>query len=258
MGPAIAGINSGQESLRMKVKAFVVSIVLLMAALAVAQTAEKPPQSAGNVYPAGPNDLRTVLTQMNTASKTFKTAQADFQWDQYQKVVDETDVQKGQMFLKRTGKGMDAALQITSPDPKQVVFKDGKLRFYQPKIDQVTERDASSNRGDVESFMSLGFGGSGDDLEKSYEVKMDGWEQIDGIKTAKLELTPKSEKIKASLSKVILWIDPARDVSIRQQFLQPSGDYRVAHYANIKINTSIPDDVFKLKTTSKTKVVKAQ
>lgn len=242
----------------MKVKAFAVSLVLMLAAMVFAQTPEKSAQNAGTVSPAGPNDLRTVLTQMNAASRTFKTAQADFQWDQYQKVVDETDVQKGHMFLKRTGKGMDAALQITSPDPKQVVFRDGKLKFYQPKIDQITERDTSSNRADVESFMSLGFGGSGDDLEKSYDVRMDGWEQIDGIKTAKLELTPKSEKIKSSLSKVILWLDPVRDVSIRQQFLQPSGDYRVAHYTNIKINSSIPDDVFKLKTTSKTKVVKAE
>ncbi len=218
----------------------------------------KPAQNAGQVTPAGPQDLKNVIAQMNQASKTFKTAQAEFQWDQYQKVVDETDVQKGQMFLKRTSKGMDAALRITSPDQKQVLFKDGDLQFYQPKIDQVTERKAGENRSDIESFMSLGFGGSGDDLLKNYDVKMSGWEQVDGVKTAKLELVPKSEKIKASLSQVILWLDPARDVSIKQQFLQPSQDYRLAHYSDIKINGSLPRDVFKLKTTSKTKFVKAQ
>lgn len=221
-------------------------------------TPAKSEQNTAQITPAGPQDLKNVIAQMNQASKTFKTAQADFQWDQYQKVVDETDVQKGQMFLKRTSKGMDAALRITSPDRKQVLFKDGKLQFYQPKIDQVTERDASQNRSDIESFMSLGFGGSGDDLLKNYDVKMSGWEQVDGVKTARLELAPKSEKIKASLSQVILWLDPARDVSMKQQFLQQSQDYRLARYSNIKINGSLPGDVFKLKTTSKTKFVKPE
>jgi outer membrane lipoprotein-sorting protein len=249
----------------MKLKIFAGIVCLGLLAQSHAQsgsakssTPAKSEQNSAQISPAGPQDLKNVIAQMNQASKTFKTAQADFQWDQYQKVVDETDVQKGQMFLKRTSKGMDAALRITSPDQKQVLFKNGKLQFYQPKIDQVTERDASQNRSDIESFMSLGFGGSGDDLLKNYDVKMTGWEQLDGVKTAKLELVPKSEKIKASLSQVLLWLDPARDVSIKQQFLQPSQDYRLARYTNIKINGSLPGDVFKLKTTSKTTFVKPE
>lgn len=214
--------------------------------------------STAAVTPATPADLQRVLAQMNRAAATFKTAQADFVWEQYQKVVDETDTQRGTMYLKRTKNGMDAALRITSPDVKQVIFKDGKLSFYQPRIDQVTERETSGNRADVESFMSLGFGASGDDLMKSYEVKMDGWETVDGVKTAKLELTPRAQKLKSSLSKVLLWIDPERALSLKQQFLQPSGDYRVATYSNIKVNQKIPGDAFRLKTTSRTKVVDAQ
>ena len=228
------------------------------AAKSAGQTApaagEKKP-GPSPITPAGPNDLKTLLAQMNSAAKTFKTAQADFQWDSFQRVVNETEVQKGQMFLRRTSKGMDAALRVTSPDLKQVVFKDCILSFYQIKIDQVTKRNACENRADVESFMSLGFGASGDDLEKKYQVTMEGWETLQGVKTAKLSLLPKEEKLKGSLSKITLWVDPSRSLAIQQHFLEPSGDYRLAKYANIKVNGKVPDDAFKLKTTSKTTFV---
>ena len=89
---------------------------------------------------------------------------------------------------------MDAAFDIGGPAPKQVVYKDGKLRIFEKKINQVTERNVGKNKSDVEAFLSLGFGASGDELQRDYDVKMDGWETVDGVKTAKLDLTPKKPK----------------------------------------------------------------
>ena len=215
-------------------------------------------ESAPAQSSAGPQDLKSLLAEMDKAATSFKSAQADFEWDQYQKVVDEHDVQKGQIYFRKVKGGMDAAVKITSPEPKQVLFKDGKLSLYQPKIDQVTEYKAGQNRGEVESFMSLGFGASGTDLAKNFEIHLQGWDTVDGVRTARLDLTPKQEKVKSSLSHVLLWMDPKRNVSIKQQFFEPSGDYRLTHYTNIKVNGKISDDVFRLKTTSRTKVVQPQ
>jgi outer membrane lipoprotein-sorting protein len=231
-------------------KAKLVLAVMLMCAGSFAQ---KPAVSS----PAG-SDLDSVLTQMDRKSTNFKDANADFQADQYQKVVEETDVQKGQIFFKRSGDGMDAALKIISPATRFVVFRRGKLRVYDPRIDQVTERDESKNKSDVEAFMSLGFGGRGHDLQKAYDLKLAGWETVDGVKTAKLELVAKSARFRGIYSKVVLWIDPERDVSLKQQFFEPSEDYRLVHYTNIKMNTKFSDDVFKLNTTSGTKVITPQ
>lgn len=205
---------------------------------------------------AGQQSLNAVLQDMDKAAAKFKTAQADFEWDQYERVVDEHDIQKGQIYFRRTKTGIDAAIRVTSPDAKQVLFKDGKLMLYQPKIDQVTEYKASANRAEVESFMSLGFGASGKDLARNFEIKLDGWETVDGVKTAKLDLTPKEAKVRSSLSRVLLWMDPVQDVSLKQQFFEPSGDYRLTHYTNIRLNRRISDDVFRLKTTSRTNFVK--
>ena len=124
----------------------------------------------------------------------------------------------------------------SGPAPKQVVYKDGKVRIFEPKINQVTERDVSKNKSDVEAFLSLGFGARGDDLLRDYEVKMAGWELVDGVKTAKLELIAKNEKLRQTYNKIVLWVDPQQDVLLQQQFFEPSGDYRMAHYTNMKLN----------------------
>ena len=104
----------------------------------------------------------------------------------------------------------------------------------------------------------MGFGGRGHDLQKSFAVRFDGAENVDGVQAAKLTLTPKQVKVRNMFQEIILWIDPARGISAQQQLIEPSGDYRLAKYSNIKINQNIPNDIFKLKTSGKTKWVRPQ
>ena len=218
---------------------------------APAQTAESKPSAASG-------DLATVLAKMNQSAKAFKSAQGDFEFQSYQKLTDDTDTQKGRIYFRRTKNGVDAAFDIGGPAPKQVVYKDGKLQIYEKKINQVTERDVSKNKSDVEAFLSLGFGASGDELQRDYAVKMDDWETVDGVKTAKLDLTPRKEKVQQTYNRIILWIDPERDVLLKQQFFEHSGDYRLAHYTGMKLNEKISDDVFRLKTNGNTKTIRPQ
>jgi outer membrane lipoprotein-sorting protein len=214
--------------------------------------------AAGQPSAAASGDLATVLAKMNQSSKGFKSAQGDFEFQSYQKLTDDTDTQKGRIYFRREKKGVDAAFDIGGPAPKQVVYKDGKLQIFEKKINQVTERNVGQNKSDVEAFLSLGFGASGDELQRDYAVKMDGWETVDGVKTAKLDLTPNKEKVRQTYNRIILWIDPDRDVLLKQQFFELSGDYRVAHYTNMKLNQKIPDDVFHLNTNGSTKTIKPQ
>jgi len=101
----------------------------------------------------------------------------------------------------------------------------------------------------------LGFGGSGHDMLKSFDVKYVGDEKIDGVNTAKLDLTPKSEKVKQNFAHIMLWIDPQRGLSVQQQLFEPNGDNRLAKYSDIQVNQKISDAAFKLKTSPKTKVL---
>ncbi|MGH9492535.1 MAG: LolA family protein [Terriglobales bacterium] len=226
-------------------------------ALGAALTAGGFPEAPASEASPAPS-LEAVLNQMDSAAANFKSAQADFVWDQYQRVVDETDTQKGKLYFRRAGKETQMAADISEPEKKYMLFAEGKLSVYQPKIDQVTEYDAGKDRESVQTFLVLGFGGRGHDLPKSFTVKLGGVETVDGVRTVKLELVPKGAKARSLFERVVLWVDPARGVSLRQQAWEASGDYRLAHYANIRINEKIPDDVFQLKTTSKTKVLRPQ
>jgi outer membrane lipoprotein-sorting protein len=196
--------------------------------------------------------LERVLTEMDTAAKDFHSLQAAFVWDQFTKVVQDTDTSKGNVYFQREGNGIKMSADIMEPAPKTVLFDDGEVKMYEPRIDRVTLYKTGKNRAEVESFLVLGFGGRGHDLLKSYDVKYIGKETIDGIETSEIELTPKSEKTRGRFSQILLWIDGKTGVSVQQKLLQPSGDYRLARYSKIVVNQKLPDWVFKLKTTPNT------
>jgi outer membrane lipoprotein-sorting protein len=204
--------------------------------------------------------LDSVLKKMDSAAVSFHTTQAEFEWDRYEKVINEVDdIQSGTIYYRRVGKeankNIEMKIDVTKPDRKYVLFSDGKIRMYLPKPDQVTVYDSGKNRADYETYLVLGFGGSGEDLRKAFDVTDLGPETINGVATAKLQLIPKSEKVRGTFKQILLWIDLERGISVQQQFFEPQGDYRLAKYSSIRVNEKIPDDVFKLKTTSKTQTI---
>jgi outer membrane lipoprotein-sorting protein len=198
--------------------------------------------------------LQKVLGEMDSAAASFHTTQANFEWEQYWKVVNEHETQKGTVYYRRSGKEIQMMADITDP-PKSVLFSEGKVQVYEPKMKRVTSYEAGKNREAVESFLVLGFGGSGHDMLKSFDVKYLGPETVGGVNTEKLELVPKSERVRNIFAKIWLWIDPARGISVQQQFFEPSGDYRLAKYSDIHVNQKIADNAFKLKTSGDAKFV---
>jgi outer membrane lipoprotein-sorting protein len=221
-------------------------LVVIMAALLAASAFGQGRQ--GN--------LEQVLTLLDKASAGFKTVQTDFEWDQYQKVVDEHDIQKGMMYFRRAGSNVEMAADIQQPDRKYVLFTSDVLQVYLPKADQVTRYSSGKNRQDFEAYLVLGFGGRGHDLTKNFEVHSAGMENVNGNATYKLELVPKAQKVRNMFRLITLWIDPQTGMSVQQKFQEGGDDYRLAKYTNIKVNPQkLPDNVFKLKTTGKTKYI---
>jgi outer membrane lipoprotein-sorting protein len=160
------------------------------------------------------------------------------------------------MYIQKTGAGIQMAADFKQPPDQQkyVVYRDGKVEFYQPKINQVTVYDAGKNKEAFESFLVLGFGSPGHDLAKQFSLNYAGSENLQGTNTAKLELTPKSERVRNMFSRIVLWIDSA-GVSRQQQFFESSGDYRLVKYNNFVKNKKLPHDAFKLPTHGKPAVI---
>lgn len=224
------------------------------------------PSAGPQSKPADPAALDAVLKKMDAVAANFRSTQAEFEWDNYQRVIDEIDeIDTGTIYYRRNGKQIEMMAEVKKAgssltslklEPKYVLFAGGKIRMYQPKIDQVTEFDLGKNRSDLEGYIVLGFGGSGQDLQKAFDVTYVGPETINGIATAKLQLIPKSEKVRNTYKQIFLWIDLDRGISVQQQLIQPQGDYRLAKYSNIQVDgKKIPDEVFRLHTTSKTQTI---
>ena len=80
---------------------------------------------------------------------------------------------------------------------------------------------------------------------------------MDGVSVAKLDLVPVQQNVANMFTHVTIWVDPARGISLKQIFYQPSGDMRTATYKNIRYNSPIAGDVFQLKLPpGTTRVVK--
>ncbi len=213
-------------------------LVTAMVASSAAFTAQGPMAQAQSC------DTTKVLAQMDAASAKFQSTQADFKWDVLQSVVNEHDIQSGTIYFERHGSTTSMAAYIKQPAAKAVFYDGTTLTLVQPDIKQETLFRAS---GQYESFLTLGFGGSGKDLETNWTVTCQGMETIDGTQTAKLELKPKQANVADMFSHVTVWIDPTRSLGLKQIFYEPSGDNRTATYTNIKYNAKIPADMFKPK-----------
>ena len=204
-------------------------------------------------------DLNRVLTQLDAAAAKFHSAKADFQWDQFERVVESTDTQAGVIYYEGSGPAARVAIDIETadgqPSKKTIVYSGGVLQFFQPQINQMTVFHAGDKQGQYESYLTLGFGGSGSDLKKSWDIAYRGMESIDGVQTAKLDLVSKEASVRANFSHVTIWVDPTRAVSLKQILFEPSGDTRTSYFRNIEYNKKISASVFKIKTNSKTQVI---
>ncbi len=204
-------------------------------------------------------DLNHVLAQLDSAAAKFRSAQANFQWDQFERVVESTDTQAGVIYFEGSGSATRVAIDIETadgqPSKKTIVYSGGVLQFFQPQIDQMTVFHAGEKQAQYESYLTLGFGGSGSDLKKSWDITYQGMETIDGVQTAKLDLVSKDAAVRANFSHVTIWVDPTRAVSLKQILYEPSGDTRTAYYKNIEYNKKVSPSVFKIKTDKKTQVV---
>lgn len=203
-------------------------------------------------------DVAKIVAELNQAAEHFRGAQADFLWDQYQAVVQESETQSGVIYFKRNHDATLMSVHIEKVDGQPVekflVYNGKDLRFYRPAIKQMTIFQPHTNRDQVESFLTLGFGGSGTDLEKNWTITPQGESTIDGVHVVQLDLKPKAAKVQSMFTHVTIWIDPVKGISLKQIFYEPSGDRRTVTYSHIQYNARVSDDVFRIKTAPGTTV----
>ena len=193
----------------------------------------------GSAWAQAKSHLDTVLAQMDASSVKFHSAEADFQWDYFERVTKSTSTQSGTIFFERQKNGTAMGAKIIKPAVTLLSYSDGLLQVFNVSQNTLLRIAAKNNQSQYESFLTLGFGGTGSDLKKQWTIADQGMETVDGISCAKLDLVSMDQNVKNMFSHVTIWVDLTRDVLLKQEFYTPSEDKRTAFYKDIKLNTKV-------------------
>lgn len=201
---------------------------------------------ARSSFAAPQDDLKTVLDHLNVAAANFRSLAADVEFtDVTTQPIYDKDVFKGIVYYDRKGAafrmGVHFSQHNSKPSTKAYTYVGGVLKVHESGSGQVS---TYAQAGKFESYVMLGFGASGNDLASKWEIKLIGWETIAGVKTAELELVAKDPDIRKNLSKVTIWVDPDRAISLKQVFTLSSTSTKECSYSNPRLNASIPGDAF--------------
>jgi outer membrane lipoprotein-sorting protein len=165
-------------------------------------------------------------------------------------VIDDDSSETGLVKMKKVQEHEVIGLvEFTEPDRRVIAFAHSQVQIYYPKIKTVQIYDLGSHGEQLDQFLLLGFGTSGTELAKVYAMKITGTESVQGQPATILELTPKSADLRQYLRKVELWLPqaPKPPYPLQEKLYEPSGNFRVMTYLDLKINIPLPDDALKLK-----------
>jgi outer membrane lipoprotein-sorting protein len=158
-------------------------------------------------------------------------------------VLNEDDKETGTVTMKVQAGEVQGRVDFTAPDLKIVTFEKRKLQEYLPKIKTLRIYDLEKHGEQLDSFLRLGFGTSGIELAKDYDVTVLGTEEG----ATRLQLKPKAADLRQYVAKVELWIPEQGDpYPLREKIYEPSGDYRLATYSDLRINPSLKPDALRL------------
>ncbi len=221
--------------MRSPVFATVAASALLLASLALGHSAQAQ---------AKPDRLKTVLAQMDAGSVKFHSAVASIQKQQFEKIVNDTTTESGTIYFLRNGNSTQVGAKFDPPNAQTLEYKNGLVRLYSAGTNHIDQYSTSgANQARFDTFLTLGFGGSGSDLAKQWTVADQGTEKMsDGskpVEVEKLDLVSKEASVRGNFTHITIWVDLALDVSLKQVGFTSSGDTQTTIYSNIRLNQPI-------------------
>ncbi len=212
--------------------------VTVIAVLGSALALAAPGRAAGA-------ELQATLARMDQAAPIFKDLTANLKRTHHTAVINEDTEDKGTIYLRRPKPHeLLMKVEIKEPDAKQVAVDTRTAQVYYPKSQTWDVYDIAKYKKQADQLLLLGFGTTSKEMADSYQIALGGQETVSGQKTTRLELTPKASEM--HLQKVELWISDTTGLPIQQKLYWPGGDYDLATYTNMQVNTGLPESAVKL------------
>jgi outer membrane lipoprotein-sorting protein len=188
--------------------------------------------------------LETILARMDGAAKTSNAFAANVKWQEYTKVLRTTDEQSGALKLKKIKGRVMGRLDIEQPSPFTWHFSGDNWEKYLPKANVLQVYQISKLAKSTDQYLLLAFGLSGQELKKSYDLKLGGDETVNGINATRIELLPKDKEARKLVAKIELWIPMGQTYAVQQKVTEPNGDYNLWMYGDAKLNPPLPDSAY--------------
>jgi len=213
------------------------------------------PLLEGMATPGVPPSLESVLENMDRRSADLRSMSAQIVQKKWTDILEEFDQEeRGDFqFLRKNG-AIRLRRDITEPGRSILVISDGKGTFYQPLLKQANRYDLGA-RKDRAEFLLLGFISKKEALREAYAIGWLGPEMIGDRQTYALELTPRSERVSAFFSRIVLWVDSRLWIPIQQKLVEPTRDYLLIRFEDVRLNLDLPASKFDLKLPSDVNVI---
>jgi outer membrane lipoprotein-sorting protein len=204
---------------------------------------------AGPALLASDDKLQQVLARMDKAASDFKSMTAQVTYITHTDVLNENDTQTGIVTMRKVQPGeVQGKVEFTSPDSKIVTIEKRRVQEYFPKINTLQVYDLDKRGPQLDKFLMTGFGISGTELAKDYDVSVLGTENRNGQPVVHLQLIPKVAEARQYVKKLDLWIPAQGDpYPLQEKILEPSDDYFLWTYSESKINPPLQPDALQLK-----------
>jgi outer membrane lipoprotein-sorting protein len=198
--------------------------------------------------------LESVLEQLDNSARNFRSLSANVESTKVTVVVNDHSTENGTLLVR----GDKMLMQLAPPDQRTILRMGDNIYIYTPGLKQVEEYNLGKNRDLADEFLLLGFGTSGKELQKGFEIKLVGEEKLGDKKDLQLELTPKAPGVRNQIAKVEIWLDETTWLAEQQQITEASGDYSTVKYTKVVRNPRISDNEFKQLWPKGTEHVKPQ
>jgi chaperone LolA len=191
-------------------------------------------------------DPTTILRRASTEYSNLRAFQADFTQQLRNAIMGRTYHSRGMLYQRRPDRFL---MRYTDPEG-DVIVSDGTYLWYYVTADpgQVIRSPASAGAG----FVDLQSQFVGDPTQR-YDYQLHGQEQVAGRDAHVLTLIPKERGVGYRSLKV--WLDTRDYLARRFEITEDNGNVRRIDLANLQVNPTLPDSLFRYSPPPNVRVV---
>jgi len=193
-------------------------------------------------------ETKRVLEILDGTHKKISSFQADYEQVRKVRISRNPRKSKGTFYLRKSadGKGMDVLFVETEPFRSKALFTETEVAFLDEETGEVRRDDP--RKGMVKPSEIWVMGRPVSEIRVSYDPKALPLEKGEEGYLAKLELVPRSEKVRRWVRRVVVWMRAGDGLGIKVRIVDKTGDYQEFAFdeKSLRINPQLPDERFKI------------